>query len=445
MGCSCSTAQSQAEPKPIAARGAEASKPQQGQRQVVDDGEGIGKDASRGVAGRDEQAVEAGSSPKEACTVEPTSTTLAETDGESPATCGGSAGEDECSLASDPNITGGHAGGGRPPGSSGVPGAGPASPDDVVPACGSEPDVTGHGEAEELYAEAVAALADWRNLAAAEKLKAAQALDPSGSARPPGLEAVCERAEFIKRMFATCRPPKGQPGWTYLPLSDGQHEAQGWTRWVDGGTTVQIIFQFSSDGSLVQQLASIRDGDVLEQLWGGLSWDMSNQHADGRTVSNWKERTPVIGKQVEVLFERFFCNCLDDPDLPGWIIAERSPQIPDLNTFAGAWGPFNIPSPVKGFTRTPDVECGRVVEPLGSNRVRVTSVITIPIPGFVRWFVSDTVVSLALKAGVKLGHRSWQKVVDAWSTSGMDERLQRESAFYGAAQKSLDKFVAATG
>lgn len=424
MGCHCSTSQGQAEFKPVVAQQPDAGKPQQSQQQPVGDAEGAGQSTCQGVAGKDEQLFAGNPSAEEACTVGVSSTTLPETDGESPATCGGDTAEDECSTASNPDITI------------------RARPDDNSDDRPTPATVDATGE---LYAGAAVAFADWRNLAAAEKLRAAHALDVSRSAQPPGLEAVEERAEFIKRMFATCRPPKGEAGWTYLPLSDGHHEAQGWTRWIDGGATVQIIFQFSSDGSLVQQLASIRDGDVLEKLWGGVSWDMSNQHADGATLSNWKERTPVIGKQVEVLLERYFSNCLDDPDLPCWVLAERSPNVEDFTTFSGAWGPFIIPPLVKGFTRTPDVEAGRVIEPLGSNRCRVTSAITLPVPALVRWFLSDSIVSLALKAGVKVGHRSWQKVVDAWDRSGMDERLQREAAFYGAAQRSLDDFLAAKG
>lgn len=411
MGCNSSASR----PKPTAARNTLSAKPRREEQQpAADENEGVDQGAPQG------------------CPTVDTPTTRTETDGESPAACGGNVGEElytEPTGISDWNITGD-----KPYGRELENSPSPTAPEQVV--------LNGAGE---LYSEAAAALVDWRSLAAAEKLTAAKELDPSATDQPPGLEAVEERAEFIKRMFATCRPPKGQPGWTFLPLSDGQHEAQGWTRWVDGGTTVQIIFQFSSDGSLVQQLASIRDGDVLEQLWGGMSWDMSNQHADGSTLSNWKERTPVIGKQVEVLLERFFCNCLDDPDLPCWVLAERSPRIADFTTFAGPWGPFTIPALVKGFTRTPDVEAGRVVEPLGRGRCRVTSSITLPIPGLVRWFLSDSVLSLALKAGVKLGHRSWQKVVDAWDSSGMDARLDREKAFYGAVQESLDNYLAKSG
>lgn len=252
----------------------------------------------------------------------------------------------------------------------------------------------------------------------------------------PVLQGLKERVACVRRVLEACSPPSTAE-WKHLDLE----ACRFWRRWDAEGKTLHAVSAWEAVGSLEQQIASMRDADVAEELWDGACWDMTCQQGDGATLVRWLQKEPLTGNKVEVILERTLCDCLDG-DRPCWVLVERTPQIPDFENFSGRWGAFTIPAKPAGYTRPVTPECGRILEPIGPDRVRVTMAFTVQFPAVIWWLLSDRILTLGVSFASTSAMKSWEKIIGGWAKSGYPKRIQRDSDFYGPLEDRIAAFFA---
>mmetsp|Transcript_19225 Transcript_19225/g.57735 ORF Transcript_19225/g.57735 Transcript_19225/m.57735 type:complete len:384 (+) Transcript_19225:41-1192(+) len=277
------------------------------------------------------------------------------------------------------------------------------------------------------------ALAECKLLRAEELSRAKEGVGP-----PESMGRLARRAALVRRVRSACSPPAGS-GWTRIEMKT--HPSESWYRWTDNQTSLEVVSRWEAPGTLLQQLASIRDSDALEALWGGTCWQMSSQHGEGSTLSCWMEKLPVLGKRYEVVLERVFCNCLDEHAAPCWVVGECAPDVEGFARFSGPWEGFEIPAPVSGTVRSA-YETGRVIEPLLGDRCRMTCACKIPVPSALRWVCTDFMLSQVIRSISSAGFKSWNRVLAEWGSCGIDGRIEKERGFYDVVRGSADAYLA---
>jgi len=238
------------------------------------------------------------------------------------------------------------------------------------------------------------------------------------------LGELSNRMARVRRIQEECRPHT-EKGWKRFDVET----CTFWRTWDSKTGALKLVMQWDAIGSMQQQIAALRDADVCEPQWNGECWSMTSQHAKGASLVRWLQKDPFTGRKTEVLMERTLCDCLDE-ERPCWVLLERSPDVAKLETFSGTYGPFEIGPVPDGFLRSVTSECGRVLEPLGEDKVRVTMVIEIALPSIIRWVVTDSLMVFAIKTSSKGIQQSWNKIIEGWDTSGFNERIQKEAEFY---------------
>mmetsp|Transcript_103970 Transcript_103970/g.289710 ORF Transcript_103970/g.289710 Transcript_103970/m.289710 type:complete len:386 (+) Transcript_103970:119-1276(+) len=257
-------------------------------------------------------------------------------------------------------------------------------------------------------------------------IRAARLLEDSPKAIPEDHSCeLRERAARIRRVLQSCAPPEGG-GWKRFDLET----CTLWRCWDTASGELKLIMSWEIQGSLLQQISSIRDADVAEPFWDGACWDMTAQHRGGASLVRWLQKDLFSGKKQEILLERVLCDCLDD-ELPCWVLSERSPDVERLQDLSGKYGLFDVPAAAPGYARQVMLESGRIIEPRGADRTRTSMALTAKVPAALRWLATDSLLTFGVKLGAKNTQKSWLRLVDQWDSSGYVQRIQEDSAFYG--------------
>jgi hypothetical protein len=112
--------------------------------------------------------------------------------------------------------------------------------------------------------------------------------------------------------------------------------------------------------------------------------------------------------------------------------------VDGLQDFSGDYGPFAIPACDPSHSRQVVAESGRIYQPVGPDRTRTSMALKTKLPSAVRWMVTDTLLSSAIKMTAKSQQKSWNVLIDKWDTSGFPERIRQEDSFYGPFAKRLE-------
>lgn len=240
----------------------------------------------------------------------------------------------------------------------------------------------------------------------------------------PILKDLPERVRRVKAVRAGCTEPRGE-GWKRFDLE----LCTVWRKWDTKTGNIKIVMRWEALGSLLHQVAALRDADLLEPLWDGACWDITCQHSAGTTLVRWLQKDPFTGKKCEVILERVLCDCLDcEP--PCWVLLERTPDLEGFETFTGKWKNFDIAEVPKGFVRSVTGESGRVLVPAAESFCAVTMALDFHVPGVVRWALTDSLLALGIRSVSKSSKQSWDKIIQGWGTCGFEERMRRDAAFY---------------
>ena len=226
-------------------------------------------------------------------------------------------------------------------------------------------------------------------------------------------------------------------GWKRLEIDNPRCTL--WRCWLRSGE-LKTIIRYETQGSLIQFISSLRDVDVSEPFWKGVAWDMSSEQQGGTSLVQWKQNHPVSGSKQEVILERILCDCLDE-ELPCWILSERSPDVECLQDFSGWYGSFSIPAVADGHSRVVTTESGRVIEPIGPHRCRVSMAYSFMLPKVIKWLARDSVLALCVRLTAQSTIKSWVALVDQWETTGYGERMKRDSQFYQPLAERIARYL----
>lgn len=249
------------------------------------------------------------------------------------------------------------------------------------------------------------------------------------------LDSLEEKVGRVRRQRKACAPRDGD-GWKKFSLGT----VTMWRQWEPKSNNLNVVLKYEAAGSLQQFIAAIRDADVAEPSWDGQCWDMETQQSCSSTLARWLQKDPLSGKHTEVLLDRVLCDCMED-EVPCWVLVERSPDIPDFETFSGQWSGFDIKSVPAGYIRTVMAESGRVMEYVDENCTRCTASLSFQLPNYVRWLVTDRFLTIAVRTFSAKTAQSWQKIVDDWPKGGYPNRIRENALFYGPVQERIDKCV----
>lgn len=244
---------------------------------------------------------------------------------------------------------------------------------------------------------------------------------------------LIDQALRVKDVLSRCAPPRQKEGWKYFNV-DGSEMWRNWDKDEVGKLSAYLIWE--AGGTLVQHLASTRDGDAIEPLWDGAFWGMKAEHRGNVTLMKWLEKEKLTGNKVEIIVERIFCELLDMSPTPCWLVLERSPQVENFETFEGEWEGFQIDPPQ--HTRLVVKDNWRIIEPLSPTNVRCYAIISGIIPGALRWMISDMVIGIGFKMALKSSMKSWETIVKSLNEKPeiMAERQTQEAAFYDSVEES---------
>lgn len=286
---------------------------------------------------------------------------------------------------------------------------------------------------EEAVQAVVQAAGHLQLLKAAQMMEDAQ-IQPLDASLPEGLADVIKRAKRVRSVLQNTSTDG--PGWKRFDME----LCAFWRRWDPETQALNMVLSWEAEGSLLQQIAVIRDAEVAEPLWNGACWQMWAQHAMGASLVGWLQKDPFTGKKTEVIVERVLCDCLDEA-LSCWVLLERSPDIDGWEDFLGSWGPFDIPAKPKGFCRSVVAPSGRIIEPISPNSARITMALSLELPAIVRWAVTDRVLTLAIRLGSKGNMKSWKNIINSWNSSGYNERMREQAAFYEPIEQRFKKYL----
>eukprot|EP00931_Biecheleriopsis_adriatica_P108332 TRINITY_DN82641_c0_g1_i1.p1 TRINITY_DN82641_c0_g1~~TRINITY_DN82641_c0_g1_i1.p1 ORF type:complete len:405 (+),score=90.53 TRINITY_DN82641_c0_g1_i1:45-1217(+) len=300
-----------------------------------------------------------------------------------------------------------------------------AKESEEAPADGS---ATVGGQREVLLQEARAAISQCLLEEALRAVERLQALDAKSSL-PVDLQRLSGWVQRTKTLREACQGREGAD-WKQFDLG----MCKLWRRW--DGATLHTTLVWDASGSLQQQIMAMREADVLEPLWEGACWDMWAKHADGHSLVRWLQKDPFTGKKMEVMMERVFCACLDG-DMPCWVVLEHSPEVPSFESYEGKYYDFDIAPTPAGYFRSITSNSGRVIQPISEDCCRVTMELSIQVPSAIRWLVSDSLLCFAVRMGGKSTMKSWDQIIEKWSTAGFEARAEREAHFYKPLAQSL--------
>jgi hypothetical protein len=260
-------------------------------------------------------------------------------------------------------------------------------------------------------------------------LKAARIMKDGKIVDLPGRPNLDEHVSRVRDTFVELfskDSEEGRNGWKKFELELCTLRR----RWDPKTQALNIIMSWEAEGSILQQLAVIHDAEIAEPLWNGACWDISAQHHEGRSLVRWLQKDPFSGRKTEVIVERVLCDCLDEEDNPCWVLLERSPQVPDWDDYKGKWGPFDIPPKPKGYLRAVMAPSGRTIQPLSKNTCRSTMLLSLQVPAVVRWLVTDSLLTWAIKMTSKGTMKCWLDIIRGWDSSAYNERMKEKSLFY---------------
>lgn len=253
----------------------------------------------------------------------------------------------------------------------------------------------------------------------------------------PALSELASRSQRVRDVLHDLSSARLEsPGWKSFEMES----VTFWRRWDPDNQALEIVSSWESRGSLLQQVAVIRDAEIAEPLWNGQCWDIWAQHAPGVSLVRWLQKDPITGRKLENIVERVLCDCLDE-DTPCWVLLERTPDIPGYEGFCGTWGPFNIPVKPKGFERSTRPLSGRIIRPISPSTTRTVLGERVVLPAAIRWFCTDRVLLVAMRLIASGLLKSWNDIIDGWDKSEYDTRISEQSSFYDPISDSVQNHL----